>query len=127
MKTFNRLLFVFACLIGAVSVLLAAYTAHQAGLDESARRSLGSAIQLMQFHALALLVIAWIAKDKSLHLSLLLSAGLFVAGILMFSLNMALRHLAGIGGLSFLLPYGGMAFVLGWLALGLVAKRSDLF
>lgn len=127
MKTFKRLLFVFACLMGALSVLLAAYTAHQAGLDESARRSVSTAIQLMQFHALALLVIAWIAKDKSLHFSLSLSAGLFVAGILMFSLNMALRHLAGIGGLSFLLPIGGMAFVLGWLALGFAVKRSDLF
>lgn len=125
MKTFNRLLFVFACLMGAVSVLLAAYTAHQPDLDQAARHSLNSAIQLMQFHTLAIWIISWLAKDKSFHLPLALGAGLFIAGILMFSLNMAMRHLAGMGSLSFLLPYGGMAFVAGWLALALMAKHSD--
>ena len=125
MKTFNRSMFVFACLMGAVSVLLAAYAAHQASLDDGARRSISSAIQLMQFHALALLFIGWMSREKSFHLPLVLSAGLFVAGILMFSLNMALLHLAGVGGLSFLLPYWGMSFVLGWLALAFVAMRSD--
>jgi len=50
--------------------------------------------------------------------TLLLSALLFTAGLLMFSLNICLIHLADITLFKAFTPYGGMAFVAGWLCLG---------
>jgi hypothetical protein len=47
MRQFNRLLIVFACLAGAISVLVAAYSAHIPGLEESSVRSVNSAIQML--------------------------------------------------------------------------------
>ncbi len=52
-----------------------------------------------------------------------LSALLFTAGLLMFSLNICLIHLADITVFRALTPYGGMAFVAGWLALASWAWR----
>ena len=63
MRQFNRLLIVFACLAGAISVLVAAYSAHIPGLEESSVRSVNSAIQMLQFHALALLVVGSMFKN----------------------------------------------------------------
>ena len=63
MRILNRCMFIFACLTGALSVLVAAYSAHISGLEEASLRSLQSAIHMMQFHALALLVVAWMARD----------------------------------------------------------------
>jgi len=117
MKIASRVLFVFACVTGAMSVLTAAYVAHQPGLDEAATRSLQSALQMQQFHALALLVTAWMARHSGFSPSLGVAAAGFVAGIFCFSFNIELRHLAGMELFRPLTPYGGMAFVLGWLGL----------
>ena len=110
-------LFVFACVTAALSVLTAAYVAHQPGLDEAALRSLQSAVQMQQFHALALLLTAWMTRHSGLSLSSGLAAACFVAGITAFSFNIEIRQLAGVELFRPLTPYGGMAFVLGWLAL----------
>ena len=116
MKIARNLLFVFACVTAALSVLTAAYVAHQPGLEEAALRSLQSALQLQQFHALALLLTVWAAPEH-VSRSRLLAAAAFVTGLLCFSFNIELRHLAGVEWFRPLTPYGGMAFVLGWLAL----------
>ena len=58
MKIASKTLFVFACVTGAMSVLTAAYVAHQHSLPEDAVRSLQSTFQLQQIHALGLLVLA---------------------------------------------------------------------
>ena len=50
-------------------------------------------------------------------------AVLFAAGLLMFSLNICLIHLAGITVFRALTPYGGMAFVAAWLTLAAWAWR----
>ena len=121
MKIASLGLFVFACVTGALSVLTAAYVAHQPGLDEAAVRSLQSALQMQQFHALALLLTAWMARHSGFSLSLGVAAAGFVAGIFCFSFNIELRHLAGVELFRPLTPYGGMAFVLGWLALAVSA------
>ena len=119
MKTTYRIVWVLASLAGALSVLAAAYVAHVPGLEAAALRSLHSALQMLQFHTLALLLVAWIAPRDRFTWPLLVSALAFVAGMAMFSVNILLNQLFGIGLFKPLAPYGGMAFVLGWLALGL--------
>jgi uncharacterized membrane protein YgdD (TMEM256/DUF423 family) len=117
MKIARNCLFVFACVTGALSVLTAAYVAHQPGLDEAAVRSLQSALQMQQFHALALLITLWMSKHNGFGWSQGVAAAGFAAGILCFSFNIELRYLAGVELFRPLTPYGGMAFVLAWLAL----------
>ena len=124
MKIASRVLFVFACVISAASVLLAAYVAHQdEALSPSALKSLQSALQMQQIHALALALVCAVAMLHTASKTLLLSALLFTAGLLMFSLNICLIHLASITVFRAVTPYGGMAYVAGWLALAAWAWR----
>ena len=124
MKIASRVLFVVACVISAASVLLAAYVAHQGeALSPSSLKSLQSALQMQQIHALALALVCAVAMLHTASKTLLLSALLFTAGLLMFSLNICLIHLADITVFRALTPYGGMAYVAGWLALAAWAWR----
>jgi hypothetical protein len=118
MYLYSRIIFVTACLIGALSILAAAYIAHLPELDAHALRSLNSALQMLQFHTLALVLVSWIAKDTSFNKALVLSGILFAVGILFFSVNIMLHQFLGIEIFRPLTPYGGMAFFFGWLALG---------
>ena len=118
MKIASKVVFVFACVTGALSVLTAAYVAHQHALPEEAVRSLQSSVQMQQIHALGLLVVAWMAMQSRLTTGLAVAAGAWVLGIVLFSFNIQLRHLADLDMLRKAVPYGGMAYVLGWLALG---------
>lgn len=119
MLQFNRLLIFFACLTGAISVLVAAYSAHIPGLEESSVRSVNSAIQMMQFHALALLVVGCMFRNADPSWLSIGSGLFFVMGILLFSVNIILHQLAGVSSFRSLIPFGGMAFVLGWAALAI--------
>jgi len=127
MKIASRVLFVVACVISAATVLLAAYVAHQGeALSPASLKSLQSALQLQHIHALALAGVCAVAMLHMASKTLLLSAALFTAGLLMFSLNICLIHLAGISVFRAFTPYGGMAFVAAWLALAAWAWRLRL-
>jgi uncharacterized membrane protein YgdD (TMEM256/DUF423 family) len=127
MKIASRILFVVACVIAAASVLLAAYVAHMGEvLSPSSLKSLQSALQMQQLHALALAGVCAVAMLHTASKTLLLSAALFTAGLLMFSLNICLIHLAGITIFRVFTPYGGMAFVAAWLSLAAWAWRFRL-
>ncbi|MNR61981.1 hypothetical protein D3C85_1838720 [compost metagenome] len=74
-------------------------------------------------HALALFGVALLAAQ--LPGRLLAAAGsLFALGILLFSGSLYLLTLSGIGKLGMLTPLGGLAFLGGWLCLGLAAWRA---
>jgi len=124
MKIASRVLFVVACVIAAASVLLAAYVAHQGeALSPSSLKSLQSALQMQQIHSLALALVSVVVMLHTASKTLLLSAVLFTAGLLMFSLNICLIQLADVTVFRVFTPYGGMAFVAGWLALAAWAWR----
>ena len=118
MKIASKTLFVFACVTGAMSVLTAAYVAHQHALPEDAVRSLQSSVQLQQIHALGLVLVAWMAARSRFTPGLTVAALSWVLGIVLFSFNIQLRQLADLDIFKQGVPYGGMAYVLGWLALG---------
>jgi len=104
--------------------LLAAYVVHMGeALSPSSLKSLQSALQMQQIHALALAGVCALALLHIPSKTLLLCAALFTAGLLMFSLNICLIHLAGITVFRSLTPYGGMAFVAAWLTLTAWAWR----
>jgi len=121
---------VLAGVSGAVAVMIASWASH--GLPaiippealELARLRAHSATQQHLVHTLALLGVAlWSRIQPSLWLDL---AGLlFSAGIVLFSLGIYALHLwwpgLGSGGLRWLVPMGGVAFILGWLALAVAA------
>lgn len=113
-----------AAFFGFTGVALGAFAAH--GLKQ--RLSLEylevfhTGVTYQLFHALALLAVALLA----VHLPgrLLLWAGvLFAVGILLFSGSLYALTLSGVSQLGIITPFGGLAFLLGWLCLGLAAWR----
>jgi len=126
MKIASQILFAVACVMAAASVLLAAYVAHLgAGLPPASLRSLQSALELQQFHALALLLVAWMGMGPRATAVHVYAGVLFLLGMMMFSVNIELIHLAGIDAFRAATPYGGMAFVAGWLFLPWVLRVKD--
>ena len=110
-----------AGLAGALGVVLGAFGAH--GLEDrvepaAIERWWNTGARYHLIHAVALLgVAAHPAQPK-------LAAGAFVTGIVLFSGSLYVMTLTGITKLGMITPLGGLAFIVGWLALGFAgAKR----
>jgi uncharacterized membrane protein YgdD (TMEM256/DUF423 family) len=79
-------------------------------------------VHYQMLHALALLALALLVRQ--LPGCLLVAAGsLFTLGIVLFSGSLYALTLSGISALGMLTPLGGVAFLLGWLCLGVHAWR----
>jgi uncharacterized membrane protein YgdD (TMEM256/DUF423 family) len=77
------------------------------------------------FHALALVAAAWAAGRGPGAVGAATWAGwLFVAGTVLFSGSLYALALTGVRGLGAVTPFGGVAFLAGWLALALAAVRA---
>jgi uncharacterized membrane protein YgdD (TMEM256/DUF423 family) len=110
------ILLVFAGLMGAAGVALAAAAAHAApgqGLD--------SAAYLLLIHAVALLgITANMPQSLNATSAALLGAG-FILGCALFSGDVALKVLAGHRLFSMAAPTGGVILIVTWLALTVFA------
>jgi len=119
-----RLWLLLSAFAGFTSVALGAFAAH--GLKHRLTPEhltvfqTGTHYQLI--HALALFGVGLLA----LHLPgrlVNLAGGAFTLGILLFSGSLYLLTLSGIGKLGIITPFGGVAFLIGWLCLGLAAWK----
>ena len=120
-----RLFLLLAAFSGFTSVALGAFAAHGLRQQLSAEylAVFQTGVQYQQLHALALLAVALLVQRQAGRL-LIVSGGLFVAGMLLFSGSLYALTLTGIGKLGIITPFGGVAFMLGWLLLGLSAWRQ---
>ncbi|SDV10265.1 DUF423 domain-containing protein [Pseudomonas mucidolens] len=116
-----------AAFFGFTGVALGAFAAHglknRLSADYLAIFHTGVTYQLV--HALALFGVALLAA----HLPgrLVMWAGVaFAVGILLFSGSLYVLTMTGISKLGIITPLGGLAFLLGWLLLGLAAWRLQL-
>ena len=115
--------------LGAVSALLAvaagAFGAHalKARLTPEMLSVFETGARYEMYHALALLACAWAAARWPGSLALV-AGGLFVAGTILFSGSLYILALTGIRWLGAVTPFGGLAFLAGWLCLGAAAWRS---
>ncbi|AVU73840.1 DUF423 domain-containing protein [Pseudomonas sp. Fig-3] len=119
-----RSFLMLAAFFGFTGVALGAFAAHglknRLSADYLAIFHTGVTYQLV--HTLALLGVALLAT----HIPgrIVTWAGIsFVIGILLFSGSLYLLTLTGISKLGIITPFGGVAFLIGWLCLGLAAWR----
>jgi uncharacterized membrane protein YgdD (TMEM256/DUF423 family) len=115
---------VFGALSAATSVIGAAYAAHGQSLNGSSPAMVQSALQLMQFHAIGLILVGILANFRPHEKRLLLAGVLFMLGSVMFSANILLRAWHDVQIFRALVPWGGTSFILGWLALALACVRK---
>jgi uncharacterized membrane protein YgdD (TMEM256/DUF423 family) len=107
---------------GALAVALGAFAAHglRSRLSAEALATFETGARYHMYHALALLAVAWAcARWPGPWASA--SGWLFVAGTVLFSGSLYLLALTGVRALGAVTPFGGLAFVLGWLALVVAA------
>lgn len=120
-----RVFLSLAAFAGFTGVALGAFAAHglKGRLSPEYLAVFQTGVHYQLVHALALFGVALL----TLHLPSRLLAGAgwaFVLGILLFSGSLYALTLSGIGTLGIITPFGGVAFLVGWLCLGLVAWRA---
>jgi uncharacterized membrane protein YgdD (TMEM256/DUF423 family) len=115
MDRLRRALIVFAGLMGACGVALAARSAHG---DDAARLQPASAMLL--FHASAVMGAVALAGRGLAHTGIAMTAAAgFVVAAALFSGDLTLRHFFGHGLFPYAPPIGGTLLIVSWLAVAL--------
>lgn len=127
----NKTFLIISSLLGALAVALGAFGAH--GLkkiaDADTVSTFQTGVQYQMYHALALLAVG-ILFERFPNRSTKAAGICFILGIALFSGSLyALAFLkatdrVGLEGIGIITPFGGLAFILGWvfLFLGVVRK-----
>lgn len=114
MTVLSRVFMALGAVLAALSVALSAAAAHVPALQQ-AGASFAASLDQQQFHALGLVLVG-LAMDRRASLWLAASGGLMLIGMLLFCLNIDARILWGWDAARALVPAGGSAFILAWLA-----------
>jgi uncharacterized membrane protein YgdD (TMEM256/DUF423 family) len=115
-----------AAISGIIAIAAGTAVAHLLGQDPRAAALLATGAQYAMYHALALLGVAALSARHEGERAPFLGAAawLFLAGTVLFSGSLYLLALTGIAALARVTPFGGVAFLLGWAALGLHGWRA---
>jgi uncharacterized membrane protein YgdD (TMEM256/DUF423 family) len=121
-----RLSLSLAALLLFAAVGLGAFGAHalKARLAPDMQAIWQTAVQYHAWHALGLLALGLFTMQRPEAPGASLAAWLFVAGIVLFSGSLYALALSGVRGLGAVTPFGGVAFLAGWLAFAWAAWRA---
>jgi uncharacterized membrane protein YgdD (TMEM256/DUF423 family) len=99
-------------------VTLGAFGAHalKTSLSPELLAAFETGVRYQMYHVAALLAAAW-GWAHWQHRGFAIAGGLFVAGIVIFSGSLYLLALTGVRALGAVTPFGGLAFLAGWLCL----------
>lgn len=125
----ERILLVLSAVNGALAVALGAFGAHGlaarlAGLPDGVQRRgwWDTAAHYHLAHALAIAVAAYVVGRSSSGTAS--TAGFsFAIGIVLFSGSLYAMTLTGVRALGAVTPLGGLAFIVGWVALAIAAWK----
>ena len=123
--SFVRIVQTIAALAGATAVVLGAFGAHalRDSLDEHALTTWHTAVDYQFWHALALLGVGLLARER-VTTFLRVAAIAFLVGLVLFCGSLYLLALGAPRGIGAITPLGGLAFIVGWLALAMHAYRE---
>jgi uncharacterized membrane protein YgdD (TMEM256/DUF423 family) len=121
-----RLALTLAASLLFAAVGLGAFGAHalKARLAPDMQAIWQTAVQYHAWHALGLLAVGLFTMQRPDAAGLSLAGWLFVAGIVLFSGSLYALALTGVRSLGAVTPFGGVAFLAGWLAFAWAAWRA---
>lgn len=122
-----RSFLMLAAFFGFTGVALGAFAAHglKNRLTPEYLTIFHTGVTYQLVHTLALFGVALLATQ--IPGRLITWAGVsFAVGILLFSGSLYLLTTTGISKLGIITPFGGLAFLIGWVCLGLAAWRLQL-
>ncbi len=110
---------VIAAFSGLSSVALGAFGAHalKGKLAPDLMAVYQTAVQYHFYHTLSLLAVAMLLLQFPRHSVLAASGGCFTVGLVLFCGSLYALAFSGVRWLGAITPLGGLAFMLGWLAL----------
>ncbi|HYM74079.1 MAG TPA: DUF423 domain-containing protein [Stellaceae bacterium] len=118
-----RLWLLIAGLGGMASVIAGAAAAHLAD-DVAAATLLRNGAMYGLIHAAALVAVIAFAQGREPRRGAAFFAGLFFSlGIVLFSFGQFLHVLTEKAEFAWVVPFGGVAFILGWASLAILAFR----
>jgi uncharacterized membrane protein YgdD (TMEM256/DUF423 family) len=121
----ERVFLVAGAISAGLAVGLGAFAAHglRGRLTPDLLTTFETGARYHMYHALALLVVAW-ASARWPGGSISAAGWLFLLGTLLFSGSLYLLAVTGHRWLGAVTPFGGAAFIAGWLALAWGAWAS---
>jgi len=122
----TRFIFISGCVFGFLGVALGAFGAHglKTYLDAGQLITFETAVRYQMYHAFALLAVA-LAYAKWPLKGLLVSAWMFIAGVVLFSGSLYVLSLTGLRGFGIVTPFGGLALLAGWLCMAWSVWTAD--
>lgn len=121
----DRVFFGVGAVLGAVGVAAGAFGAHALRIRVAPEMLavFETGVRYHLVHVLALLAAGW-AAARWPSPAVTAAGWLFVAGILLFSGSLYALALTGVRALGLVTPVGGLAFIVGWIALAWAAWRA---
>lgn len=109
---------IIAALLGMLAVILGAFGAHglEKLLDAHMLKRFHTGVEYQFYHCAALLAVG-ILWERQQHRWLAASGYAFSIGVLLFSGSLYVYAMTGITAIAMITPFGGMAFIIGWLCL----------
>jgi uncharacterized membrane protein YgdD (TMEM256/DUF423 family) len=123
----TRIFLAIASMLGGISVVFGAFASH-ALRDRLSANSLAiweTGTRYQMYHALALMLVAFLISRFPDSVLLVVAGYAFVAGTFIFSGSLYALTLTGIKWLGAITPIGGMALIIGWLCLALATWRIE--
>lgn len=121
-----KIFVILGAVLGGIGVAAGAFGAHalKTQLEPRMLEVFETAARYQMYHALALLGVAWVGQQTQAPAAQF-AGWAFAAGILLFSGSLYAMALTGVRGLGAITPFGGAAFLAGWVALALAATKLD--
>ncbi len=125
--TNTRLWLTLGAVNGFFSVALGAFAAHglKGRLTEQMLDVFEKGVDYQGFHAIALLATGLLLLQQPDSRALKWAAALFLGGTLLFSGSLYLLALSGVSAWGAVTPFGGTAFLMGWVLLGIGVWRLE--
>jgi uncharacterized membrane protein YgdD (TMEM256/DUF423 family) len=121
----ERVFFLFGALFALVGVAAGAFGAHglKDRLDPEMLSVFEVGVRYQMYHAFALIAAAW-AQTKWPSRFVTIGGWLFVVGTVLFSGSLYMLSMSGEKWFGTITPFGGLAFMAGWVCLAWAAWRA---
>lgn len=124
----TRQFLIIAAVLGFFGVALGAFGAHglESTLEANGRTdTFETAARYHMYHALALIGVAWLAKQYPSRL-MTWAGYLLTVGVLIFSGSLYILAVADLGIMGAIAPIGGTALLAGWGCIGYAAWQHAI-